>query len=290
MVYSMTGFGSSQNENKLLKVDTEIKSLNSKFLDLNIRLPKLAQPFEMEFRNIINQRVKRGKVQLNMNIQVVDHTLAKRPINGELFSAYVQELRALGAANQLDDSQMMQVVMSLPDVLEMPESEEDETLKAILIQSLNDAIDGMVEFRKQEGQNLQNELESYVEAIAAEMGKVDASKEERIEKMRKRLFDLQEKYLTSEQKDSNRFEQEVVFYIERFDITEELVRLDGHLKYFLSEMKSSGSGKKLGFIAQEMGREINTLGSKANDKEIQHLVVHMKDNLEKIKEQVLNIL
>lgn len=290
MVYSMTGFGSSQNENNLLKVDTEIKSLNSKFLDLNIRLPKLAQPYEMEFRNIINQRIKRGKVQLNMNLQVIDHNLAKRPINSELFSAYVSELRQLSAANQLESGNLMQVVMTLPDVLETPESEEDESLKAILIKSLNEAIDGMVEFRKQEGLNLQTELESYVEAIAVEMGKVDATKEQRIEKMRKRLADLQEKYLTSDQKDSNRFEQEVVFYLERFDITEELVRLEGHINYFLKEIRGAGSGKKLGFIAQEMGREINTLGSKANDEEIQHLVVHMKDNLEKIKEQVLNLL
>lgn len=290
MVYSMTGFGSSQNENNLLKVDTEIKSLNSKFLDLNIRLPKLAQPYEMEFRNIINQRIKRGKVQLNMNLQVIDHNLAKRPINSELFSAYVSELRQLSAANQLESGNLMQVVMNLPDVLETPESEEDESLKAILIKSLNEAIDGMVEFRKQEGLNLQTELESYVEAIAVEMGKVDATKEQRIEKMRKRLADLQEKYLTSDQKDSNRFEQEVVFYLERFDITEELVRLEGHINYFLKEIRGAGSGKKLGFIAQEMGREINTLGSKANDEEIQHLVVHMKDNLEKIKEQVLNLL
>jgi len=286
----MTGFGAATKENDLVKVDIEIKSLNSKFLDLNFRFPKLAQPYEMDFRNIINQRVKRGKVQLTININVLNTALAKRSINRELFLAYKNDLEQLATDAQLDTGNLLQILVALPDVIETQENETDEGVKKVFIDALNEAISGMDEFRLQEGANLSKELESYAINIASKLSEVDANKHERIERMRKRLHDLQEKYLTAEQKDSNRLEQELIFYIERFDITEEIVRLDGHINYFLRELKGEGSGKKLGFIAQEMGREINTIGSKANDEQIQHLVVHMKDELEKIKEQVLNIL
>lgn len=290
MVYSMTGFGAASKENELVKVEVEIKSLNSKFLDLNLRLPKLAQPFEMEFRNMINQKVKRGKVQVAYNVYPLSTSLAKRSINKELFMAYKNDLESLATEGGLNTSQLLEIIVAMPDVIETPENEGDEALKAIFIDALNEAIDRMNDFRGQEGGNLQVELESYVNHIAKKLSEVEINKEARVERMRKRLADLQEKYLTNEQKDSNRFEQEVVFYIERFDITEEIVRLTGHINYFLKELKGEGSGKKLGFIAQEMGREINTIGSKANDETLQHLVVQMKDDLEKTKEQVLNLL
>ncbi|MBI1185226.1 YicC family protein [bacterium] len=290
MVYSMTGFGSSTKENNLVKVDVEIKSLNSKFLDLNIRLPKVAQPFEMDFRNVVNQRVKRGKIMLNINATVLNTSLAKRGINRELFLAYKNDLEKLADENALQKDDLLQIILSLPDVIETPENESDDDVKEVFLSALSEAIDALDTFRLQEGETLSKELAQYAKNILNKLREVDANKQLRVDKMRKKLQDLLDKHLTNEQKDTGRLEQEVVFYIERFDITEEIVRLEGHINYFLKELGGEGSGKKLGFIAQEMGREINTIGSKANDEQIQHLVVHMKDDLEKIKEQVLNIL
>jgi len=290
MVLSMTGFGSSSIENEVVKLDIEIKSLNSKFLDLSLRLPKPVQPLEMEIRTLINQKVKRGKVQLSVNMQLLDANLAKRSINEELFLAYKADLEKLAEAGGLKTDSLLGLVLNMPDVLEGSEGDLDEKVKTSLLNCLEEAISGLVDFRNQEGAALRKELEVYVGVIADTLQQVDGTKGERIEKMKKKLADLQEKHLSAEQRDSNRYEQEVIFYIERFDITEEIVRLRGHLNYFLKELAGEGSGKKLGFIAQEMGREINTIGSKANDEAIQHQVVQMKDNLEKIKEQVLNIL
>ncbi|MGB0430251.1 MAG: YicC/YloC family endoribonuclease [Bacteroidia bacterium] len=290
MVYSMTGFGAATNENEQVKVEVEIKSLNSKFLDLNIRLPKLAQPFEMDFRNLINQKVKRGKVQVMFTVFAKNADLAKRTINKDLFNAYKADLDDLADSGGLNKSDLLNILVNLPDVVESADNDGDEAIKPIFMQTMNEAIVKMAEFRKQEGDNLKSELIGYCNQIGSLLIKINANTEARIERMRKRLVELQEKYLSAEQKDSNRYEQEVIFYIERFDITEEIVRLQGHMKYFLEVLNGEGSGKKLGFIAQEMGREINTIGSKANDEQIQHLVVQMKDNLEKIKEQVLNIL
>lgn len=290
MVYSMTGFGAAVKENDQVKVDVEIKSLNSKFLDLNLRLPKLAQPFEMDFRNLINQKVKRGKVQVLFTVFAKNANLSKRTINKDLFTAYYTDLNDLADEGNLNKNGLLSILVNLPDVVESAENDGEETLKPIFLETLDAAIAKMSEFRAQEGDNLKAELSNYCDNIGNLLGGVDANKDARIEKMRKRLVDLQDKYLTADQKDSNRYEQEAVFYIERFDITEEIVRLKGHIKYFLKELNGEGSGKKLGFIAQEMGREINTIGSKANDEQIQHLVVQMKDNLEKIKEQVLNLL
>lgn len=290
MVLSMTGFGSSSIENEVVKLDIEIKSLNSKFLDLSLRLPKPVQPLEMEIRTLINQKVKRGKVQLSVNMQLLDANLAKRSINEELFLAYKTDLEKLAAMGNLKTDALLGLVLNMPDVLEGSEGDLDEKVKTSLLSCLEDAISGLVEFRSQEGATLRKELEVYVGVISDTLKQVDGTRDERIDKMKKKLADLQEKHLSAEQRDSNRYEQEVIFYIERFDITEEIVRLRGHLNYFLKELAGEGSGKKLGFIAQEMGREINTIGSKANDESIQHQVVQMKDNLEKIKEQVLNIL
>lgn len=290
MVLSMTGFGSSSIENDVVKLDIEVKSLNSKFLDLGLRLPKPVQPLEMEIRAVINQKIKRGKVQLGVTMQLLDANLAKRHINEDLFLAYKADLERLADAGGLSTEGLFGLVLNMPDVMEGTEGDLDEQVKASILKCLDEAIKGLVEFRTQEGANLKRELEGYVNTISETLKQIDGSKGDRIDKMKKKLGDLQEKYLSAEQRDSNRYEQEVIFYIERFDITEEIVRLGGHLKYFLKELSGEGSGKKLGFIAQEMGREINTIGSKANDETIQHQVVQMKDNLEKIKEQVLNIL
>lgn len=290
MVLSMTGFGSSSIENDVVKLDIEVKSLNSKFLDLGLRLPKPVQSLEMEIRTVINQKIKRGKVQLGVSMQLLDANLAKRSINKDLFLAYKGDLEELADLGGLSKEGLLGLVLNMPDVLEGSEGDLDEQIKTSILSCLDEAIKGLLEFRTQEGATLRKELEVYVGVISDTLAMIDSTKEVRIEKMKKKLGDLQEKYLTAEQRDSNRYEQEVIFYIERFDITEEIVRLGGHINYFLKELAGEGSGKKLGFIAQEMGREINTIGSKANDEAIQHQVVQMKDNLEKIKEQVLNIL
>jgi uncharacterized protein (TIGR00255 family) len=286
----MTGFGSAHHEGALVKVEIELKSLNGKFMDLTFKMHKLAQPYEVDFRNLISQRLKRGKVQMNLNIVGMDPSVAKRNINKALFMVYKNELEQLADEAGIKKGDLLKVIMELPDVVETQEGEPDEALRQEFMDALGMAVDKLVAYREHEGALMATELEQYALNIARHMALIDANKQVRIDYMRKRLKDIQDKYLTNDQKDGNRLEQEMVFYLERFDITEELVRLDGHINYFIRELKGEGSGKKLGFIAQEMGREINTIGSKANDSQIQHQVVQMKDDLEKIKEQVLNIL
>ena len=290
MVLSMTGYGSASAENQELKIDIEVKSLNSKFLDLNLRLPRLVQPLEMEIRNLVNRKVKRGKVSLNINVQVLDVSQVKRDVNSNLFQAYYADLKGLVDANGLNDSNLLQVIMNMPDVLEASGNElSDETSKLIL-NTASEAMTQLEAFRKDEGQVLKTELVGYADIIKAKLGLIDACKDQRTENVKARLKEIQDKYLTPDKVDPNRMEQELVYYLEKLEITEEIVRLGSHLNYFKKELDADGSGKKLGFIAQEMGREINTIGSKANDEQIQHLVVEMKEELEKIKEQVLNLL
>ena len=309
MIYSMTGYGKAEclvaNNKKLV---VEIKSLNSKSLDLGVRIAPQLRSKELEIRTLIGQRLERGKIDLTIYYQdaaSADQTVAYAPINREAFAYYYKELTALqqelGWANNQD---IVGAILRMPDVTKIQESNEisDEEW-AVVIQTIEEAIKQFNAFREQEGLSLYQMFCEKLDAIATLLAEVEPYEQSRVEKIKTRIeANLEQLSATTQQAiDHNRLEQEMIFYLEKLDITEEKVRLTNHLKYFRETMESGkaigdgqlaigGVGKKLGFIAQEMGREINTLGSKSNQSEMQIIVVKMKDILEQIKEQVLNVL
>ena len=296
----MTGYGKAEclvaNNKKLV---VEIKSLNSKSLDLGVRIAPQLRSKELEIRTLIGQRLERGKIDLSIYYQdaaSADQTVAYAPINREAFAYYYKELTALqqelGWANNQD---IVGAILRMPDVTKIQESNEisDEEW-AVVIQTIEEAIKQFNAFREQEGMSLYHMFCEKLDAIATLLTEVEPYEQSRVEKIKARIeANLEQLSATTQQAiDHNRLEQEMIFYLEKLDITEEKVRLTNHLKYFRETMDSEGAGvgKKLGFIAQEMGREINTLGSKSNQSEMQIIVVKMKDILEQIKEQVLNVL
>jgi uncharacterized protein (TIGR00255 family) len=296
----MTGYGKAEclvaNNKKLV---VEIKSLNSKSLDLGVRIAPQLRSKELEIRTLIAQRLERGKIDLSIYYQdaaSTDQTVAYAPINREAFAYYYKELTSLqqelGWANNQD---IVGAILRMPDVTKIQESNEisDEEW-AIVIQTIEEAIKQFNAFREQEGISLYQMFCEKLDAIATLLTEVEPYEQSRVEKIKTRIeANLEQLSATTQQAiDHNRLEQEMIFYLEKLDITEEKVRLTNHLKYFRETMDSEGAGvgKKLGFIAQEMGREINTLGSKSNQSEMQIIVVKMKDILEQIKEQVLNVL
>ena len=295
----MTGYGKAEclvaNNKKLV---VEIKSLNSKSLDLGVRIAPQLRSKELEIRTLIGQRLERGKIDLSIYYQdaaSADQTVAYAPINREAFAYYYKELTSLqqelGWANNQD---IIGAIMRMPDVTKIQESNEisDEEW-AVVIQTIEEAIKQFNAFREQEGLSLYQMFCEKLDAIATLLAEVEPYEQSRVEKIKARIeANLEQLSATTQQAiDHNRLEQEMIFYLEKLDITEEKVRLTNHLKYFRETMDSEGAGvgKKLGFIAQEMGREINTLGSKSNQSEMQIIVVKMKDILEQIKEQVLNV-
>ena len=300
MIFSMTGYGKAEclvaNNKKLV---VEIKSLNSKSLDLGVRIAPQLRSKELEIRTLIGQRLERGKIDLSIYYQdaaSADQTVAYAPINREAFAYYYKELTSLqqelGWANNQD---IVGAILRMPDVTKIQESNEisDEEW-AVVIQTIEEAIKQFNAFREQEGLSLYQMFYEKLDAIATLLAEVEPYEQSRVEKIKARIeANLEQLSATTQQAiDHNRLEQEMIFYLEKLDITEEKVRLTNHLKYFRETMDSEGAGvgKKLGFIAQEMGREINTLGSKSNQSEMQIIVVKMKDILEQIKEQVLNVL
>ena len=296
----MTGYGKAEclvaNNKKLV---VEIKSLNSKSLDLGVRIAPQLRSKELEIRTLIAQRLERGKIDLSIYYQDAaqgDETTSYTPINHEAFTYYYKELTSLqqelGWANNQD---IVGAILRMPDVTKIQESNEisDEEW-AVVIQTIEEAIKQFNAFREQEGISLYHMFCEKLDAIATLLTEVEPYEQSRVEKIKARIeANLEQLSATTQQAiDHNRLEQEMIFYLEKLDITEEKVRLTNHLKYFRETMDSEGAGvgKKLGFIAQEMGREINTLGSKSNQSEMQIIVVKMKDILEQIKEQVLNVL
>ena len=296
----MTGYGKAEclvaNNKKLV---VEIKSLNSKSLDLGVRIAPQLRSKELEIRTLIAQRLERGKIDLSIYYQDAaqgDETTSYTPINHEAFTYYYKELTSLqqelGWANNQD---IVGAILRMPDVTKIQESNEisDEEW-AVVIQTIEEAIKQFNAFREQEGMSLYHMFCEKLDAIATLLTEVEPYEQSRVEKIKARIeANLEQLSATTQQAiDHNRLEQEMIFYLEKLDITEEKVRLTNHLKYFRETMDSEGTGvgKKLGFIAQEMGREINTLGSKSNQSEMQIIVVKMKDILEQIKEQVLNVL
>ncbi len=287
----MTGFGKSAAEMEGKKITIELKSLNSKQFDVNFRLPPRYREKEAEIRMLISGRLERGKVEMNINLDD-SGAMQNYQFNHELARQYYQEIMQLSQELKLDpDENMIQTLVRLPDVLKAEAEELSEEEWNMLKQAILEAAEGVNQFRTQEGKALEKDLRLRVEKIRSLLEEVPPLEGKRIERLRERLQKQLEDSKLQGSVDQNRFEQEIIYYLEKLDITEEKVRLSKHCEYFLEVMQGNGSnGKKLGFVSQEMGREINTLGSKANDADMQKIVVLMKDELEKIKEQLFNIL
>lgn len=296
MIQSMTGYGKCVVEYNGKKIHAEVKSLNSKALDLSTRIAPLYREKEMEIRQMIQAGLERGKVDFNLWIEVNTATQAAT-VNKELLAEYYNQLKdaakfiGLDASGVQDARDWMSVLLRMPDIYtrceveELTEEEWNEARKAV-----EGAINALVDFRKQEGEALAKKFTEKIENIRQYLASIEPFEKERTEKIRQRIIDALEQKLGVEY-DNNRLEQEMIYYIEKLDISEEKQRLTNHLNYFLETMADGhGQGKKLGFIAQEMGREINTTGSKSNQAEMQNIVVKMKDELEQIKEQVLNVM
>ncbi|MDC3220584.1 YicC family protein [Flavobacteriales bacterium] len=287
MIHSMTGFGKAELVLGEKKINVEIRSLNSKQADINTRISSVYREKELEVRKLLTKELQRGKIDFALYAENISSS-SNVQVNSELIESYQSQLKDLPFTN--DNSDFLSVVMRMPDVLINKKPILDENEWKDISLTIKNAISKFKEFRNQEGTAMGEELANRVNAIKNELVKVEDFEEERILKVKDRLKENLDK-LEDSNIDQNRFEQEIIYYLEKFDVTEEKVRLANHCDYFLQTMElTEGQGKKLGFICQEMGREINTLGSKANHQEIQKIVVDMKDNLEKIKEQVLNVL
>lgn len=290
MAHSMTGYGKAVAELPQKKITVEIKSLNSKQFDMYIRLPSAYRVKEIELRNSISHRLGRGKVDLTLNVEEYSKDISSR-IDHNVLKQYQSELKLIAQELQIPQPEdWFNVILRLPDVMKQDSEELDEQEWIIIEKAIHKAVDEVIEFRKQEGAMLENVLIEKINNIQSLLLSIEPYEEERIEKVKSRLLE-QLKNLEGIEYDKNRFEQEIIYYLEKLDVNEEKTRLSHHLKYFKETLKSESSqGKKLGFITQEIGREINTLGSKSNQSEMQKIVVQMKDDLEQIKEQILNIL
>ena len=288
----MTGFGQAVSNSNEATITVEIKSLNSKFLDLNLRLPKLFSEKELELRNLISEKLERGKLSFSIDYQPAVKEEVHQRYNEVLFTAYYAELKRLADRVVAPYDNLFQLALSSPDVTENKVQEElDPTLWEKAQQAITEAIQKFEKFRMEEGKSMEVKLVQYIESIRKELYHVEEIDPKRVEKIRSKIKGNITDFFGSEGFDANRLEQEIIFYIEKLDIHEERVRLKTHLDYFLKALGDKQSnGKKLGFISQEIGREINTIGSKANDAEMQKHVVMMKEELEKVKEQLNNIL
>ena len=292
MIQSMTGYGKATAELPDKKINVEIKSLNSKAMDLSTRIAPLYREKEIEIRNEIAKALERGKVDFSLWIEKKDACELVTPINQDVVVAYYERIRTISETTGIPvPEDWFATLLRLPDVMtknDIQELSEEEwnAVHATILQ----AVQSLVDFRKQEGAALEKKFREKISNIAHLLTTVDPYEKERVEKVKERITDALEKTISVDY-DKNRLEQELIYYIEKLDINEEKQRLGNHLKYFINTMEEgNGQGKKLGFIAQEMGREINTLGSKSNHAEKQKIVVQMQDELEQIKEQVLNVM
>lgn len=285
MIYSMTGYGKSILQLPTKKITIELKSLNSKNLDLNARMPSIYREKELAIRKILADKLVRGKVDFSIYVEATAEDTSTQ-INTPVVKQYIEQLKQVVDGNDID---LLKMAVRFPDALNTVREEIDESEWTTIETEIHNAIKDLNNHRLDEGKVLEQDFNNRIVTIENILEQIIAMDPERVEGVRERLLkgvkELKEKY------DENRFEQELVYYIEKFDITEEKVRLKNHLNYFIESINTKDSnGKKLGFISQEMGREINTIGSKSNYAPMQQLVVEMKDELEKIKEQLLNVL
>ncbi len=295
MLKSMTGFGNATTEAGGLSVTAEVKTLNSKFLDIYCRIPRQFSDKEIELRALLTHQLERGKVELSLNLARTSAVRLGVTINRPLVLAYVSDLKetANTMLMSIPDSDVLQLALQQPNayLTESADPTADASDWETVQAAVQEAVRRCDAFRRQDGAVLESKFEEYIQIITDRLADVEEQDVRRIPAVRDRMRNSLRELLDSDSFDQNRFEQELVHYIERFDISEEKVRLKNHLSYFLEVLATEeANGKKLNFIAQEIGREINTIGSKANDATIQHLVVQMKDELEKIKEQTMNVI
>lgn len=288
MIQSMTGFGKSIVELPGKKITIELKSLNSKNLDLNARMPSQYRERELDLRGKIAKSLSRGKVDFSLYVEITGEATTAS-VNAAVVKKYIQQLKEIPPTGKADEASLLEIAMRLPDTLKTEREEIDESEFNAIDQGLEEALAEINDFRDAEGKALEKDFVLRIETLQQLLQEVIEIDPQRIDAVKERLQKGIEEL--KENVDENRFEQELVYYIEKYDITEEKTRLENHLSYFTETLNSSDSnGKKLGFIGQEIGREINTIGSKSNFAPMQKLVVQMKDELEKIKEQLLNVL
>ena len=290
MIHSMTGYGKAIAQLPNKKITIEIKSLNSKQFDLFTRIPTTYKEKEIAMRNNLSRQLERGKVDLSMNVEVIHKNVSSK-IDHDVLGQYRQELQKLAAEmNVAEPQDWFSVLMRLPDVMRQDAEELSDEEWTIIETAINQAIGKVIAFRKQEGEMLAKVLTEKIQNIRNLLAAVEPFEGERMEKIKNRIYDGL-KNLEGVDYDKNRFEHEMIYYLEKLDINEEKARLSHNLDYFEETLTGENSqGKKLGFIAQEIGREVNTLGSKSNQSEMQRIVVQMKDELEQVKEQILNVL
>jgi uncharacterized protein (TIGR00255 family) len=282
----MTGFGKASLQLPNKKITVELKSLNSKGLDLNTRMPSVFREMELGLRNQISQRLERGKIDFSLYVEVTGEETSSK-INVSIVKGYINQMKAV--IPDADETELMKMAVRMPDALKTERDEIDENEWKEIQKVIDVALENIASFRKDEGVSLEKEFLHRIANIMTLMNNAVAYDAERVETVKTRLRTAIDEIKVTV--DENRFEQELIFYLEKYDITEEKVRLENHLNYFIETLAGTeANGRKLGFITQEMGREINTIGSKSNHTEMQKLVVMMKDELEKIKEQVLNVL
>lgn len=291
MIRSMTGFGKTEFEVGTKKITLEIKSLNSKQLDINTRVPSMYREKDLEIRRLISEMLTRGKVDFAIYLDNLGTESTSR-INSAIIKDYYSQLKSVHLELGLEiNESIMQSIMRLPETVKMVYDELDETEWLVVRENLIKTLDELNRFRDQEGQALKTDIVANIANILDLLKQVEPFENQRMVNVKTKIMDSLEALQLNGNLDKNRFEQELIYYMEKLDINEEKVRLTNHCSYFTETMnEDEPSGRKLGFIAQEIGREINTLGSKANESNLQRIVVQMKDNLEKIKEQVLNVL
>lgn len=289
-IKSMTGYGVAEGENANCRIKIEIKSLNNKFLELNLRLPRTFKDKDIEVRQILTNKIIRGSVAVNINVEKKEQNTGGLNINTELAKSYFNKLSALKTELNIADANLFNTVLNMPDVLKYDETDGAEDDWALIKDCLTKAFDAFDGFRNQEGIFIQNYLNTSLKEISANLSAIAEHEQPRKEAVKNKLWLSLTENNEQGNIDKNRYEQELIYYLEKYDIAEEKSRLAHHISFFEDNLIKDGSGKKLGFIAQEIGREINTIGSKANYFPMQQAVVVMKEELEKIKEQLLNVL
>lgn len=286
----MTGYGKATGAFEGKTITIEIKSLNSKFFELNLRLPSAYKDKEMELRSSLLKEADRGKMDVTISIEA-EPGLQKNLLNKELIKAYLKDLSEVSAEFNLEANNLLEIIMQFPQVVNLDKAEPNEKEWEKVMEVLKEALKNFNLFRTREGKVLENDLKKRIEEILSLLEQTESFENERLVTIKTRLIAALKTLEANMEVDKNRFEQELIYYLEKLDITEEKVRLKTHCNYFLSLLNDGGNnGKKLGFIMQEIGREVNTIGSKANDAELQRKVVEMKDEAEKVKEQLSNIL
>jgi uncharacterized protein (TIGR00255 family) len=289
MIQSMTGYGKAELNLKNANFTIEVRSLNSKQIDVSVKMPSIYRDKEIGLRRLLSEKLQRGKIELSI-WKESSVSNAKYTLNTELIKEYFQQIEGISNSLNLNSKDIMPSLLKMPEVLTKGEEKSDENEWAEIAKGIDIAIANTLQFRLDEGKKLEEDITSRINKLTALLIEIAPFAKGRIEKVKKSLSDKLAE-IDTKNIDENRFEQELIYYLEKQDITEEQVRLDAHLNYFILTMKTDfPNGKKLGFIGQEIGREINTIGSKSSDAEMQKIVVQMKDELEKIKEQLLNIL